>query len=262
MIVSARTPAGQQGKLTKTPASVAKKEPFAAMMPRQRELAVSMTIPPGVVCECGEDFCILVKESPWEQLPAPLDLRLAIWGDCSDIGFCGGSKVSDAVDEHRAASPAALNLAVITVSDTRTPATDKSGDLITALAEAAGHRVVERAIVPDGPHILKPLLESLSRRVDLHAVLVTGGTGISPRDQTYETVVPLLTKTLGGFGELFRMLSYSEIGPACLLSRAVGGLIGQTVVLVMPGSRAAVELAINKIILPELPHLVREARKS
>jgi molybdenum cofactor biosynthesis protein B len=154
-----------------------------------------------------------------------------------------------------------LNLAVVTVSDTRTTATDTSGELIVNLAEGAGHRVLHRSVVPDGPQELKPLLESLSTRADLHAILVTGGTGISPRDQTFETVVPLLTKTLSGFGELFRMLSYSEIGPACLLSRAVGGLIGQMVVLVMPGSRAAVAMAMDKIILPELPHLVREARK-
>jgi molybdenum cofactor biosynthesis protein B len=95
----------------------------------------------------------------------------------------------------------------------------------------------------------------------LHAILVTGGTGISPRDRTYETVSALITKPLPGYGELFRMLSYAEIGPACILSRAVGGLIGDVVILVMPGSRAAVELAMNRIILPELPHLVREARK-
>ena len=92
--------------------------------------------------------------------------------------------------------------------------------------------------------------------------MITGGTGISPRDQTYETVSALLTKPLPGYGELFRMLSYAEIGPACLLSRAIGGLIGDRVVLVMPGSRAAVELAMSKIILPELPHIVREARKT
>jgi molybdenum cofactor biosynthesis protein B len=95
----------------------------------------------------------------------------------------------------------------------------------------------------------------------LHAILVTGGTGISARDQTFETVTELLTKPLPGYGELFRMLSYAEIGPACLLSRAVGGLIGRVAILVMPGSRAAVELAMTKIILPELPHLVREALK-
>jgi molybdenum cofactor biosynthesis protein B len=214
-----------------------------------------------VVCKSGEDFCILVIEGASGQSPAPNLLRLASWDDCSDIQFCGGPKLSESVNEHRATSPVTLNVAVITVSDTRTPATDKAGDLIVSLAEGAGHHVSERTIVPDGSEQLKPLLESLSSRAELHAVLVTGGTGISPRDQTYETVVPLLTKVLSGFGELFRMLSYAEIGPACLMSRAVGGLIGQTVVLVMPGSRAAVALAMNKIILPELPHLVREARK-
>jgi molybdenum cofactor biosynthesis protein B len=170
--------------------------------------------------------------------------------------------VSESVDEHRAASAASLNVAVITVSDTRTLASDKSGDLLVALANQAGHRVLERVIVPDGPERLRPLIESLSARPDLHAILVTGGTGISPRDQTYETIVPLLSKMLSGFGELFRTLSFAEIGPACMLSRAVGGLIGQKVVLVMPGSRAAVELAMNKIIIPELPHLVREASKT
>ena len=91
--------------------------------------------------------------------------------------------------------------------------------------------------------------------------MITGGTGISPRDQTYETVSALLTKPILGYGELFRMLSYAEIGAACILSRAVGGLIGQSAVLVMPGSRAAVDLAMSRIILPELPHIVREARK-
>ncbi len=105
------------------------------------------------------------------------------------------------------------------------------------------------------------LFRALCSRDDLDAILVTGGTGISPRDQTYETVSAMLTKPLPGYGELFRMLSYAEIGPACLLSRAVGGLIGKMVILVMPGSRAAVELAMRKIILPELPHIVREATK-
>ena len=105
------------------------------------------------------------------------------------------------------------------------------------------------------------MFQAFCSRDDLDAILVTGGTGISPRDQTYETVSAMLTKPLPGYGELFRMLSYAEIGPACLLSRAVGGLIGKMVILVMPGSRAAVELAMRKIILPELPHIVREATK-
>jgi molybdopterin adenylyltransferase len=168
---------------------------------------------------------------------------------------------SQAVTEHRADAPGALNLAVMTVSDTRTLETDTSGQLIVAMTEAAGHRVLERVIVPDEPDLMTSLLGGFAARGELHATLITGGTGISPRDQTYETVSALLTKPLPGYGELFRMLSYAEIGPACILSRAIGGLIGESVVLVMPGSRAAVELAMRRIILPELPHIVREARK-
>jgi molybdenum cofactor biosynthesis protein B len=169
--------------------------------------------------------------------------------------------MSRAVTEHRADAPKALGLAVMTVSDTRTMETDTSGALIVALAEAVGHRILERVIVPDEPDRMTPLIRDFAARDELHAILITGGTGISPRDRTYETVAALLTKPLTGYGELFRMLSYAEIGPACILSRAVGGLIERSVVLVMPGSRAAVELAMNKIILPELPHIVREARK-
>lgn len=170
--------------------------------------------------------------------------------------------MSQAVAEHRAHAPQVLNLAVLTVSDTRTLETDTSGALIVSLAEAAGHRVVERAIVPDEPAAMRPLLLGFAARDEIHATLVTGGTGISPRDQTFETVSALLTRPLPGYGELFRMLSYAEIGPACILSRALGGLVGRSVLLVMPGSRAAVELAMTKIILPELPHLVREARRT
>jgi molybdenum cofactor biosynthesis protein B len=168
---------------------------------------------------------------------------------------------SQAVSEHKAAAPDSLNVAVMTVSDSRTLETDTSGALIVAMAEGAGHRIWQRDIIPDEPQLMISLFRGYSAWPDLHAVLITGGTGISPRDQTYETVSALLTKPLPGYGELFRMLSYAEIGPACLLSRAVGGLIDQLVVLVMPGSRAAVELAMNRIILPELPHIVREARK-
>jgi molybdenum cofactor biosynthesis protein B len=139
--------------------------------------------------------------------------------------------------------------------------TDSSGSLIVTLAEAAGHRIIERVIVPDEPDRMRPVLLDWSSRGELDAALVTGGTGISPRDQTFETVSSILTKPLPGYGELFRMLSYSEIGPAAILSRAIGGLVGEVPVLVMPGSRAAVELAMTRIILPELPHMVREATK-
>jgi molybdopterin adenylyltransferase len=173
----------------------------------------------------------------------------------------GETFVSQVVQEHRQSSPVSLDLAVLTVSDTRTLETDTSGALLVSLAESAGHRIRARAIVADEPDQMRPLLLDWSVRDDVQAILVTGGTGISPRDQTFETVSALLTRPLPGFGELFRMLSYAEIGPACMLSRAVGGLLGRVVILVMPGSRAAVELAMTKIILPELPHLVREASK-
>ncbi|HEX8203288.1 MAG TPA: molybdopterin-binding protein, partial [Isosphaeraceae bacterium] len=126
--------------------------------------------------------------------------------------------MSTVVAEHRAGAPAGLDLAVLTVSDTRTLQTDTSGALIVERAEAAGHRVVERSIVPDEPEHMRPLLLAFRDRGDLHAVLITGGTGISPRDQTYETVSALLSKSLPGYGELFRMLSFTEIGPAALLS--------------------------------------------
>jgi molybdenum cofactor biosynthesis protein B len=169
--------------------------------------------------------------------------------------------MSQAVAEHRADAPGSLNLVVLTVSDSRTIATDTSGALIVELAEGAGHRVVDRAIVPDEPDRMRPWLERHAASSEVHAILVTGGTGVSTRDRTYETVSGLLTRPLPGFGELFRMLSFAEIGPACMLSRAVGGLIGRVAILVMPGSRAAVQLAMTRIILPELPHLVREAHK-
>jgi len=163
--------------------------------------------------------------------------------------------------EHRAEGPARMRIAVLTVSDTRTIETDTSGALILRLADEAGHEIVERAILPDEPARMRPLLEAWRDRGTIDAVLVTGGTGIAARDLTYETVSTLLTKPLPGYGELFRMLSYQEIGPAAMLSRALGGLMGRVVLLVMPGSRAAVELAMTKLILPELPHLAREARK-
>jgi molybdenum cofactor biosynthesis protein B len=108
---------------------------------------------------------------------------------------------------------------------------------------------------------MRALLVELSQKVDVQAILMTGGTGLGSRDQTFETVSELVTKPLPGYGELFRQLSYQEIGPAAMLSRATGGLIGRTVLLTMPGSPAGVKLAMEKLILPELGHLVREARR-
>ncbi len=169
--------------------------------------------------------------------------------------------MSRSVDEHRAEAPDVLRLIVVTVSDTRTIENDVSGDLIVRLAEEQGHTIDDRRIVPDEPDRMRPLLLETSQRDEIHAVLMTGGTGVAPRDQTYETVSALLTKELPGYGELFRMLSYEQVQTACILSRALGGLIGRLVVLTMPGSRAAVELAMTRVILPEIAHLVREARK-
>jgi len=164
-------------------------------------------------------------------------------------------------DEHRAEAPRVVRCGVVTVSDTRTLETDTAGQTIVDMLAAAGHAVVRRQIVRDEPGPMRALLESLRDRPDVDVVLMTGGTGLGSRDQTFETVTGLLDKPLPGFGELFRMLSYEEIGAAAMLSRATGGLIGRTVLLTMPGSRAAVRLAMEKLILPELGHLVREARR-
>lgn len=169
--------------------------------------------------------------------------------------------MSQVPQQHRAEAPACVRCAVVTVSDTRTPDTDRSGQAIVTLLTGAGHVVVQREIVRDEPAQIRALVEQFAAREDIDAVLLTGGTGLGSRDQTFETLGPLLTKTLPGFGELFRMLSYQEIGPAAMLSRAVGGLVKRLVVLAMPGSEAAVRLAMERLILPELGHLVREARR-
>jgi molybdenum cofactor biosynthesis protein B len=139
--------------------------------------------------------------------------------------------------------------------------TDRGGPLVVELLEAAGHRCLDRRIVPDDAARIRAAIEEIAGRGDTDAVLLTGGTGIAERDQTFETISALLTKTMPGYGELFRMLSFHEIGPAAMLSRAIGGLCGKTLILTMPGSPAAVRLAMAKLIGPELGHLIREARR-
>jgi molybdopterin adenylyltransferase len=163
--------------------------------------------------------------------------------------------------EHQAQGPASARCAVITVSDTRTLDNDTGGQTLIDHLTAAGHTIGCREIIPDEPAQMRALLVSLRERDDIDAILMTGGTGITTRDQTYETVSSLLDKPLPGYGEIFRLLSYQEIGPAAILSRAVGGLLGRKVLLTMPGSPAAVRLAMEKIIVPQLPHLLREARR-
>jgi molybdenum cofactor biosynthesis protein B len=166
---------------------------------------------------------------------------------------------SPSAQQHRAQAPAALRCAVVTVSDTRTLATDRGGDLIVERLAAAGHSVAERALVPDEPVALTALVGALAARPDVDAILLTGGTGLAARDRTPDALRGLFALEIPGYGELFRMLSYQEIGAAAMLSRAVGGVINRKVVLLMPGSVAAVRLALEKLILPELPHLVEHA---
>jgi molybdopterin adenylyltransferase len=168
---------------------------------------------------------------------------------------------STSAEEHRQSAPPAVRCAVVTVSDTRTVENDKSGQLIATDLREAGHAVIEYVIVPDEPEPLCAAVLKYAESSDVDAVLLTGGTGIAARDQTPETIAALLTKELPGYGELFRMLSYQEIGAAAMLSRAQGGLIGDTLVLTMPGSTAAVKLAMEKLILPEIGHLIKHARK-
>ena len=165
------------------------------------------------------------------------------------------------VTDHRAKAPASVRCAVITVSDTRTDLTDTSGRAIADLLAAHGHAIVHRAIVPDDGQCIGAILDEMLTREDVDAVLTTGGTGISARDGTYEVVSARLEKRLDGFGELFRMLSYTEVGPAAMLSRASAGLARGRIVVAMPGSEAAVGLAMHKLLLPELAHMVREARR-
>ena len=146
--------------------------------------------------------------------------------------------------------------AVVTVSDTRTVESDRSGQIIQALLTEAGHRVADYRIVPDEPDRIADLCQTLAQRADVDAIVLTGGTGIAPRDTTYDAIAALLEKTLPGFGELFRQLSFQEIGSRALASRAVAGVVQSTLVFSLPGSSKAVTLAMEALILPELPHLV------
>ena len=165
-------------------------------------------------------------------------------------------------DQHASASADLIaRCAVITLSDTRTAATDKSGDKIRDALAAASHTIVHSQIIKDDPAELVPLLQSLLDRADVDVILTNGGTGISRRDQTIEVVQQLIERPLPGFGELFRMLSWNQIGSGAMLSRAVGGIARGKLIFAMPGSTAAVELAMTKLILPEIRHLLFELRK-
>jgi molybdenum cofactor biosynthesis protein B len=170
--------------------------------------------------------------------------------------------MSISTEQHRQEAPKRVSCFVLTVSDTRTEETDRSGKLIRQLLEEHGHAVAGYRIVPDDRETIAAAVREAADHPSAEAVLVNGGTGIAARDVTIEAVRGLLDKEMPGFGELFRYLSYTEdIGPAAMLSRAVAGTAGRTAVFAMPGSTGAVKLAMTRLILPELGHVMREIYK-
>ncbi len=162
---------------------------------------------------------------------------------------------------HRRTAATAVRCVVVTVSDTRTLETDRGGQVAVELLQKAGHHVVDRAIVPDDVEQIRAKVNAVLQAGKAQVILLTGGTGLSSRDQTVEALRPLTSKEIPGFGELFRMLSFQEIGPAAMLSRAFAGVMGKVAVFALPGSPAAVQLALEKLILPELGHLLAEVAK-
>jgi len=165
------------------------------------------------------------------------------------------------VIEHKARAPRAVRCFVVTVSDTRTEETDASGRAIAELLAAAGHVVAGRTIVRDDAELVRGTIERQLADPDIQAIITTGGTGITSRDSTYEAVGGLLHKRLDGFGELFRMLSYEQIGSAAMMSRACAGLVAGRIVVALPGAEAAVRLAMEKLLIPELGHMVQQATR-
>jgi molybdenum cofactor biosynthesis protein B len=163
--------------------------------------------------------------------------------------------------EHKATAPTSVGCYVLTVSDTKTPETDTSGALIRELLASAGHRVAASAIVRDEPLEVARLVRAACADSQVQAVIVTGGTGITSRDSTFEAIEALLDKRLPGFGELFRMLSFAEVGAAAMLSRAQMGVHARRIVVSLPGSPNACRLALEKLIIPELGHLLREVSR-
>jgi molybdenum cofactor biosynthesis protein B len=169
--------------------------------------------------------------------------------------------MSSPPEAHKALAPARVRCAVVTVSDTRTPEDDEGGATIARALEAAGHAVPRRAIVKDDVPAIRAALEEALADPGVDAAITTGGTGIARRDSTYEVVSALLEKRLDGFGEIFRWLSYQEVGAAAILSRAVAGAARGKVVAALPGSPAACRLAMEKLLVPELAHMVQQVRK-
>jgi molybdopterin adenylyltransferase len=163
--------------------------------------------------------------------------------------------------EHKAQAPRSVHCFIVTVSDTRTEATDTSGRAIAELLAGAGHRVEGHTIVKDDAELVRDTIVRQLANPDVQAVITTGGTGITSRDSTYEAVSAMLQKRLDGFGELFRMLSFEQVGAAAMMSRACAGLSAGRIIIALPGSEAAVRLAMEKLVVPELAHMVQQAQK-
>jgi molybdopterin adenylyltransferase len=162
---------------------------------------------------------------------------------------------------HKEISPRNVTCAVITISDSRTEDTDESGKYLQKQLTAAGHPVVFYTLLKNDPASILKTFDDLLERTELQVIITTGGTGASHRDVTVETITPLLEKKLDGFGELFRFLTFQQIGTTSVMSRAMAGIIKGKVIISLPGSLDAVTLALGKIILPEIGHMVREASR-
>src|SRR5438132_2133423 len=163
--------------------------------------------------------------------------------------------------QHKEAAPRSVSCMVITCSDTRTPETDTSGALIMNTLREQGHMIAAYHVVKDEPSVIRKLIKQGAKNREVQAIIVNGGTGISRRDSTFEAVDALLEKRLDGFGEIFRYLSYQEIGSPAIMSRATAGLVSGRIVFSTPGSEHAVRLAMEKLIIPELGHMIRELTK-
>lgn len=163
--------------------------------------------------------------------------------------------------EHKKEAPQIVSCAVLVISDSRTEATDESGKLLRQKLGENGHQVIDYAILKNDSEAIKKKIDELLEQEELQVIISSGGTGLSKRDVTVETISPVLEKKLDGFGELFRSLSYQEIGTASIMSRAVAGMAGGKIVICIPGSLGAARLAIDRIILPEIGHMVREATR-
>ncbi len=163
--------------------------------------------------------------------------------------------------EHEREAPQSVSCAVLTISDSRTEQNDESGKLLKQKLSQNGHQVIASAILENDSDAIRKKISELLGQEELQVIITSGGTGVSHRDITVEAVSSILEKKLDGFGELFRSLSYQEIGTASIMSRAIAGVVGGKVIICLPGSLGAAKLAMDKIILPEIGHMVREATR-